>query len=123
MGGCCVIVGIDVDLGTGRRGANSVVGDKVSPRSRLSNARNAANHLISSSSLGAQRTNVRFAVMSRNVCSFSPRSLSFVFEGVDDCPSSFLRTRRDAKRAGGEEFIIGDEGGASESDSDGEEEG
>lgn len=126
VGGCCVMVGIAV-IGTGSRGANSEVGDIETPLSRLSSARNAANHLISSSSLGAQSTNVRFAVMSRNVCSFSPRSLSLAFElgGVVRI-SSFRSTRRDPRRVGGDAlgFGVGVWGpGASESDSEGEEEG
>ena len=61
--------------------------------------------------------------MSRNVCSFSPRSLSFDFEGVDDCPSSFLRTRREARRVGGDGLEWGESTGASESDSEGDSDG
>lgn len=45
-------------------------------RSRFNNARKAANHLISSSSLGAQRTNVRLAVTILNVWSSDVWGLS-----------------------------------------------
>jgi len=82
VGGCCVMVGTPVDIcGWGRvsRGVDSIVGlmgaplvpspDPDQSRCRFSSARNAASHLISSSSDGAQRTKVRLAVTTRNRCS------------------------------------------------------
>jgi hypothetical protein len=58
-------------LPTGLIGPLVVVPGLDLSRSRLSNALKPANHLISSSSDGAQSTNVRLAVIRRNVCSFS----------------------------------------------------
>jgi len=111
-----VIVGI----GICKRGANSETGLDTPPRSLLSSARKAANHLISSSSLGAQSTKVRLAVIKRKVCSFSPLS----FDPSAALGFSSLRpTRRDVRRVGGEALGFGLNGGASESDSEGDEEG
>jgi hypothetical protein len=87
VGGCCVIFGtfIPVDPGKLNLGILSATGlsDALSDdqsRRRVSKARKAASHLISSSSDGAQSTKVRLAVTMRKTCSSGdPASLSTDF--------------------------------------------
>lgn len=82
-------------------------------RCRVSRARNAASHLISSSSDGAQSTNVRFAVTIRNKCSSGdPATLSAVRFDAD--VASLLRMLNCREGPRGRELSDG----ASRSESD-----
>lgn len=96
VGGCCMMVGTGPCAGNAILGANSVVGLRggAMSRCRFSSALKAASHLISSSSLGAQRTNVRLAVTILKRCSSTePPGLSGRFELMEGSRPRMLNCR------------------------------